>query len=346
MLEKPDIDQGELEARLQLDYGLSANKIEFLPVGADYDSVVYRLVSTTGSQYYVKLRKGKLSDATLMVPVLLRKQGVDQVIPPIQTKAGDYLVPMGGFNLAVYPFVSGQNGVEARLGREEWVAFGRALRVLHELDLPGELAATIPVEGYEEQYRRLVTSFQAQAERHHFDDSVAESLAGLLREQRELINWLVYRAGQLAEVLQRRSLPLVLCHGDIHAYNLLIEPSGHFYLVDWDTLILAPKERDLMFLGAGIGGSLDDPLMEPLFYEGYGATAVDTVVLVYYRYQRIIEDIAAYCQHILNNHDRQAAHQEGLRQLESQFHPGDVVDVALKSERMLPEKHRGTSRFT
>jgi len=64
----------------------------------------------------------------------------------------------------------------------------------------------------------------------------------------------------------------ILCHADIHAWNLLIDVNGRLYIVDWDTLIFAPKERDLMFVGAGLGGnghSLQEE--ETLFYQGYGS---------------------------------------------------------------------------
>ena len=36
-----------------------------------------------------------------------------------------------------------------------------------------------------------------------------------------------------------------------------------------------------------------------LFYQGYGQAAVDQTVLAYYRYERIVQDIAAYCQQLL-----------------------------------------------
>jgi spectinomycin phosphotransferase len=277
---------------------------------------------------------------------MLRAQGVDEVIPPIKTASGDYSAVLGAFSLTVYPFIGGENGVEARLGRDEWVAFGKVLRALHEHEPPAELVDSIPREGYQDHFRQIVIVYQAQVERQRFQDAVAENLADLLRQKRKQIDWLVHRAGHLAELLKGRSLPLVLCHGDIHAYNLLIEPNGRFYLVDWDTLILAPKERDLMFLGAAIGGCLDDPTMEPLFYQGYGATTIEPLALVYYRYQRIVEDIAAYCQSILHRSDREADRRRGLRQLRSQFLPGSVIDVALNSERMLPANHQMAPKFT
>jgi len=50
---------------------------------------------------------------------------------------------------------------------------------------------------------------------------------------------------------------------DIHLWNLLIDDrTGALHVVDWDTLIFAPKERDLMFIGAGLADSGYMPVQE------------------------------------------------------------------------------------
>ncbi len=90
-----------------------------------------------------------------------------------------------------------------------------------------------------------------------------------------------------------------MCHADIHGWNLLIDKEGALFVVDWDTVIFAPKERDLMFVGAGIGDSGRTPLEEEaLFYQGYGHTNINQAGIAYYRYERVIEDIGVYCEQI------------------------------------------------
>lgn len=54
-----------------------------------------------------------------------------------------------------------------------------------------------------------------------------------------------------------------------------------FYLVDWDDPIMAPKERDLMFIGGGVGNVWNRSHEEELFYEGYGKVDVNPVLLAY-----------------------------------------------------------------
>jgi hypothetical protein len=64
-----------------------------------------------------------------------------------------------------------------------------------------------------------------------------------------------------------------------------VRKSSHFIAssVDWDQPILAPKERDLMFIvGDKVGGFVIDPGQEKLFFEGYGESEVDPLVLSYW----------------------------------------------------------------
>ncbi|MDQ2996735.1 MAG: aminoglycoside phosphotransferase family protein, partial [Chloroflexota bacterium] len=104
------------------------------------------------------------------------------------------------------------------------------------------------------------------------------------------------------------------------------------FIVDWDTLILAPKERDLMFVGAGIDAVWRSERERALFYQGYGAAKIDSQALAYYRYERIVEDIVAYCQQLLLTDEGGQDRQEGLRQLVGQFEPGAVIEIAFASD--------------
>ncbi len=115
----------------------------------------------------------------------------------------------------------------------------------------------------------------------------------------QLIHRLVDRAEELAGVLQNKSSKFVLCHADIHGGNVLIDENNNFYIVDWDDPIMAPKERDLMFIGGGVANVWNELHEEILFYKGYGKTEIDKTILAYYRHERIVEDIGLYGQDLL-----------------------------------------------
>jgi spectinomycin phosphotransferase len=58
----------------------------------------------------------------------------------------------------------------------------------------------------------------------------------------------VDRSERLGRAVAAASPRLVLCHGDLHLANLLVDGGGRLAVVDWDGVSLAPRERDLCFL--------------------------------------------------------------------------------------------------
>jgi spectinomycin phosphotransferase len=173
-------------------------------------------------------------------------------------------------------------------------------------------------------------------EQRTFDEPVAAKFAALMSARRDQIDQLVRRAEELALRVQARPLELVLCHSDVHAGNLLTGADGKLYIVDWDNPILAPKERDLMFIGGGVSASLSSARGQALFYQAYGPSEVDRVALAYYRYERIVVDIAEFCKQLLLSEAGGEDREQAYRWFNGNFLPGDTIEMALNADRDLP----------
>ena len=131
-----------------------------------------------------------------------------------------------------------------------------------------------------------------------------------------------------------QALEFVLCHADAHAGNILIDAQGALYIVDWDNPILAPKERDLMFIGGAQGFRGVTPAEEEtLFYQGYGPAQIDPLALAYYRYERIIQDIAAFCEQLLLTGEGGEDREQSYGYLASNFLPGNTIEIAYSSDK-------------
>ena len=182
----------------------------------------------------------------------------------------------------------------------------------------------------------------ARAQKETFADPVAAQLAGLMAVKAAEILTFVQQAERLSAVLKAQAPDFVLCHSDIHAGNLLIDAHGSLFIIDWDHPILAPKERDLMFIGGGIGSIWSTPQEEDLFYKGYGPAEINPVALAYYRFERIVQDIAEWGELVLftgeGGKDRARALQGFIRW----FSPHDVVEMAYQAESSLPGELYGT----
>ena len=327
----------ELATCLQREYNVHPAHITPLALGADPHTTVFRVVDTAGTAYFLKLRSADFNLATVAVPYWLADQSIPQVIAPIPCTDGRLFAQAGASATILYPFVAGSDGFTVPLQDQHWVELGQVLRRIHAAALPAELAAHIPREDYSPAWRAKVREYLASTGEAQpgtpaaaGSDAAAAALRSFLHDRQSAVQDLVAQAEQLASAVQGLPQEYVLCHGDIHGGNVLIGANGDFYVVDWDTITLAPRERDLMFIGAGIAGVWNQPHEAELFYAGYGACTIDPRLIAYYRFERIVQDIAVYGMQVLASADGEE--RAGfLREWRSQFDPGDVVEIAWRS---------------
>jgi len=83
MLGKPKLKDEKIINSLKNEYGLSVEKITFLPLGADLNTAVYRVVTNDETVYFLKLRRGEFDEATVTVPKYLSDLGIKQIIPSL-----------------------------------------------------------------------------------------------------------------------------------------------------------------------------------------------------------------------------------------------------------------------
>jgi spectinomycin phosphotransferase len=336
MPEKPELEDEKIINCLKIEYGLSVEKIAFLPLGADLNTAVYRVVTNDETVYFLKLRRGEFDEASVAVPKYLSDLGIKQIIPSLATQTGRLWASLAPFNVILYPFVEGHNGFERNLSDQQWVEFGAALKRFHTADIPLAITSNTQREKFSPQWRDSVKMFLERIKEETFKEPVAIEMAAFLKTKSNEILELVKRAERFAQMLQGQPAGFILCHGDIHAWNLLIPDDDTFYMVDWDTLVFAPKERDLMFIGGGLGGNGHTPREEEaLFYQGYGQTWIDPIAMACYRYERIIEDIAVYCGQIFLSDEGGEDRKQSLEYLKSNFLPDSTIEMACQSDKKL-----------
>lgn len=334
MLEKPEIKDKVIINCLKTEYGLSVENIVFLPLGADLNTAVYRVVTNDETVYFLKLRRGEFDETSVAVPKYLSDLGIKQIIPSLTTQTGQLWASLPPFHVILYPYVEGHDGFERNLSDQQWVEFGAALKRFHTADIPSTITSSIHREKFSTRWRDTVKLFLKRIQEETFDEPVALEMAAFLKIKGDETLELVKRAERFARMLMERTPKFILCHADIHAWNLLIDDKGAFYMVDWDTLIFAPKERDLMFVGGGFGGNGHSPYEEEaLFYQGYGQTRINPVAMAYYRYERIIEDIAVYCEQIFLSDEGGEDRKQSLEYLKSNFLQNGAIAMAYQSDK-------------
>ena len=258
MLEPPPLREEAIRSCLRASFGLSATAIDFLPIGNDSNSWVYRVQSEDGTTYFLKAKHEPIYPPSLAVPHTLREQGIEQIVAPLPTLAGALSSPVDGFGLILYPFVEGDIGMRVGLSDRQWTELGAVLKRVHASDLPTDVVAGLQPEDFSASphSRSVLAEALALTAERDFAGESERAMAGLLASRRGEIRELVNRAQELGRVLRVEAGERVLCHGDIHTANVLIDNAGGLFIVDWDLPILAPKERDLMFVVGGPVGSL------------------------------------------------------------------------------------------
>jgi spectinomycin phosphotransferase len=334
MLEKLKIPDEQIISCLQKEYNLQVTELTFLPLGADMGTAVYRVVSDDGNAYFLKLRKG-FEEITVTVPLFLKSQGMREIIPPFETKSKRGWADFGEYKMILYPFIKGKDGFDMELSDHHRQSLGAAFNGIHTAQVPPELKKLIPTETFDPKWRERLKSFQMQIEQNSYEDVTAANLAAFMKSKRDEISRLVARTGALASELQSQPLKFVLCHTDVHGGNILISDDGKLYIVDWDNPLLAPKERDLLFIGGGIDNIWKSEWEEAMFYEGYGKTEIDLSSLAYYRYERMIEDLAVICEQLLLSDEGGADRERSYGWFTSNFGPGGTIEIAEKTDKLL-----------
>jgi spectinomycin phosphotransferase len=331
MREKPNIPDERLQATLQDQFDLVPVTLEFLPVGLDYHAGVYRVVSEQGDVYLLKATSRPLYEPRYLVPRYLNDQGIRYVVAPLSTKSGDLWAKLDGWTMILYPFIEGDNSLTG-MTNEQWRELGRIFKQIHTVP--------VPVQGFEARrretfdptaYARWIREFEAHY--LHSQHNASASQQALLAEwqaQQSTIHQGISSMEKLAGVLQKRSEPYGICHADLHPHNLIRDQNGHVFVIDWDDVMLAPKERDFIFIREGQADT---------FWEGYGPAEIDWAALTYYRWERVVTDIIACAEDMFFKDDIGEETRADIARLFHRIFLDNISTIhdVYKSEAHLPE---------
>ena len=284
-------------------------KIENLILGNDPSARIYRIVDHSNQTYFLKLNRNEVTKQGIRVPFYLYSQGIDAVIPPIVNKKGKLWFSEDGFTWVLYPFVQSCNGYEVEFSSLQWISFGESLSEIHAVLLPDDLHQSLPRESFKSISCKRVKEFDVIIKNTIFKDPVSAKLAGFWKEKRNEIQLLIHNTDQIGRKVRTETFDLVLCHADLHPGNTVIDEEGNLIIVDWDSPILAPKERDLMFIG---GGHRFKNTAFNAFYNAYGKLKPNLELISYYRNERILADIAVTSDEIFGNKGTEKEREIGL----------------------------------
>lgn len=334
MREKPNLEDDYIIACLRDSYGIRVASIEFLPIGHDSYAATYEVNAQDNQRYFLKVRLDSVYPPSVIIPHFLLEQGIEQIIAPIPTTTGDLVAALDSLSLILYPFIDAQKGMEIGLSASQWIEFGAALKKVHTLRLPAEIADQVRKEDFvpDRKWTPILKRLHAEVPYRAYDNPYQRDLATFWRTKVDEIGRVINRTEELGGRLQGLAHELVLCHADIHTANVLITPEGKLYLVDWDLPVLAPKEQDLMFvLGASLTSVPITNEQQELFLQGYGDVEVDQLAMAYYLYERVVEDLGAFGEDVFLREDiSDETREDSLKYFVVHVEGAEVIQAADK----------------
>jgi spectinomycin phosphotransferase len=332
MLEPPPLFTEKIISSLNNNFDIQVSRLEFLPIGNDSNSWVYKVHAD--KFYFLKAKRLPVYEPSLTIPHYLKEQDLHQVVAPLPSKIGELYQILGDFALILYPFIDGDNGMKLGLSDKQWTQYGTFLKRLHSIQLPDTLSKTIRRETFIPHPERLelTKTFHAGVLEQNPNNDIEKQLVEFWKNRYDEISRIIARTEELGSMLQKERLEFVLCHADIHSANLLIDKTRNLFVVDWDQPILAPIECDFMFVS---GNTVIHPpdAQKKWVYEGYGKVEINSLVLAYYCYERAIQEFGDYTWRIFSNDMNDETKREALYYFREQFEPGNVIDVAYRNER-------------
>ena len=218
---------------------------------------------------------------------LRENAGLPFVVAPMPALGGEVGRRLTArYSLAVFPFVDGQAG---RWGdavtAHDADALAEVLAGLHQAT--PAVASRAPHRNLELYGRAELETALGELDRPWSGGPFAERARGELAAKADLVSgWLDTFDNLAARLAANGALATTVTHGEPHPGNFIRTDNG-LALIDWDTVALAPPERDLWMLDDGAPGAL-------VRYSQLTGVTPDADAISFYRLAWTLYDIASY----------------------------------------------------
>ncbi len=296
----PSLAPGELEAGLEASYGLQPLGLRFLPRGEC--SWGYQVTETGGPGYFLKLYRTEPPPewAARLVYRLHEEAGLEEISAPLPDRDGFMTTRLAGYPASLFRWIKGPTLQTIKERSEPLFRLGQTLARLHACR--ALQAACQRIENFElvgeANYRQVLAFLADGLYKASGPAGAALDLLLPLRDRLPILLEMLLKAQARARL---RALPLVICHGDPTPGNVLVTAGGRAHLIDWDDLILAPRERDLVFWADE--AVFDEGRSFHPVLDGYaslaGPVSLDPGMIDFYRRQWAVGEIGAFAGRLL-----------------------------------------------
>lgn len=306
MRDEPEgIESGDVVRALATGWGFEVREAEYAAVGAG--SFHWIVTGVDGTRRFVTVddlrHKPWLGDTcdtareglsrAFQTAVALSSAGLEFVVAPIPTSRGETLRPLGSrHTIALFPFVAGRAG---RYGSYEATARTAVVSMLAALHLATPAAGSVPRRvGLGLPGRRPLEAGLRALNETWSGGPLSEPARQVLAAHAADVAAFLSLADRLADEVASRGESWVVTHGEPHSANVMQTATRHV-LVDWDTVALAPRERDLWML-------VEDGTDDLAGYADATGHELDEAAVDFFRLSWDLEDLAGYLDILRSPH--------------------------------------------
>ena len=278
----------DVEPLVRRHYGLEPTALR--PGERGYVSETW-VVETAGDTYFAKLIpiSRYLTNIVAALPVQkeLHDGGLRDMSYPIPTRDGALSATLDTHILVVNNFIDAEWTFDYPF--EPFVGLiARLHQATVHSPIEPETFEDPTVPGFEPRLDALLNGRSDNPSQLELQQEVAPIRASLeagLTRFRSLIQ----------DIRASAQPPMVVTHHDAPG-NVLKDAAGRIYLVDWDDVMLAPRERDTWF---HLTTPRDRETFLPLYRRTFPNYAVDERMYAYYTLARYFEDIEGHIERVL-----------------------------------------------
>ena len=227
-----------LQAFLHNEYGL--HSIHVAPAPRGYYGETWKVESQEGT-YFVKVVYAKAHQEryahSFTALEHIHQCGVPHTSTIVKTLSGALYAYFDSAVCGVFAWVEGNNVQNRNTKIAEYHILASVYAVPTEgLAIPRDSLDT----NHADTFYRWLTWLE-----HHHDDATARQLWATFAQHRRELDERAERLALFAKRINMKELPFYITHGD--AGGNIITQGDSFTLVDWDSVRLAPPERDAWF---------------------------------------------------------------------------------------------------
>lgn len=251
------------------------------------------------------------------VVALRYQEGLEFVVAPIPTTSGEAIRRLGErHSLALFPYIDGHSGpFGTRLSTHEQTALIGLLARLHQV-APSAVPTT-PAGRVQPVRRAVLEEALQDLHRPWTGGPFSEPARALLSDHAARVRQVLDAFDDLAVTIAGAGRPSVITHGEPHPGNIVNADGGALLLIDWETVRLAPPERDLWMLDLGADGLA-------MYAEASGRPA-DPAALALYRIRWYLDDLSIFVNQFRSAHRQTADVEHAWRSFAGMFETGSLL---------------------